>query len=133
VTALAARPFSTTWVVLSVLVFCAAELVLGYFVGSVVVGKYVSPMFHLKVQVLLNLGAYFVGGVAIGVLSPGVRVVEPAVGAFVSVGLTLIISWFLPYAFLRLSFEKLLLGGGIAFVIALMGAKLGERLTGNLR
>ena len=125
--------FSNFWLVVSIVLFCAVELVIGGFVGSVVVGKYVSQMFHYKIQVMLNLGSYLVGGVVIGVISPGVRIVEPAVGAAVSVAMVLSISIFLPNRWLHFSMNKLLVGGGIAFVIALLGARFGEKLMGNVR
>jgi hypothetical protein len=125
--------FSNFWLVMSILIFVVVELVVGGLIGGVIVGKYVSPMFHLKVQMLLNLGAYFMGGILIGVLSPGVRIIEPAVGAFISVAVVLMISWFLPYTFMRMDFGKMLLGGGIAFFLALAGARIGERSMGNIR
>ena len=125
--------FSTMWMFISIGVFIVAEVVLGWFVGTFLLGGYVSQMWHLKVQVLLYLGAYFVGGIGIGVVSPGIRVVEPAMGAFVSVFLTLAISLFLPYTFMRLSIGKLLVGGFIAFAIAFAGARIGERVMGNVR
>ena len=59
--------------------------------------------------------------------------IEPALGAFVSVGLTLAISIFLPYTFMRMSFGKMLIGGGIAFFIAFAGARIGERFMGNVK
>jgi hypothetical protein len=123
--------FSTFWMVMSILTFLVAEVILGWFVGTFLLGGYVSQMWHLRMQVLLYLGAYFVGGIFIGVVSPGLRMIEPAMGAFVSVFLTLAISLFLPYTFMRLSFGKLVVGGLIAFAIAFAGARIGERFMGN--
>ena len=125
-------PFSNAWLVISIVLFCAVELFLGGFVGGVVLGKYVSQMLHLKLQMMLNLGSYFIGGILIGVLSPGIRIIEPAVGAFISVGMVLCISYFLPHYFIRMEFSKLLIGGGIAFALAYFGARFGEKLTGNI-
>jgi hypothetical protein len=127
------RPFSTSWLVVSVLVFCGVELFLGGFVGQVLVGRYVSQMLHFKLQVMLNLGSYFLGGLLIGFISPGIRILEPAIGAFVSVAMVLSISFFLPYTFMRLNTGGLLIGGGIAFVLALLGARFGEKLAGNIK
>jgi hypothetical protein len=56
---------------------------------------------------LLNLGSYLAGGVVIGLFSPGLRMLEPALAAAVSVGLTLIIALFLPQSFMRFSLVKL--------------------------
>ena len=87
---------------------------------------------RMVLQGVLNLLSFFVGGVVIGVVSPGLRIDEPAVGAFLSVGLLLVVTLFTPYSFISFSLTKLLLGGGIAFALALSGAKLGERITGKL-
>jgi hypothetical protein len=125
--------FSTFWMVMSIVVFIVAEVVIGYVVGTFLLGSYVSRMWHLRMQVVLYLGAYFVGGLVVGLISPGVRMIEPAIGAFVSVFLTLAISLFLPHTFMRLDFGKLLLGGGIAFAIAFAGARIGERMMGNVK
>jgi hypothetical protein len=127
------RPFSTAWLVISVLVFCGIELLLGGFVGQVLVGRYVSSMLHFKLQVMLNLGSYFIGGLLVGFISPGIRILEPAIGAAISVAMVLSISFFLPYTFMRMNTSGLLIGGGIAFVLALLGARFGEKLAGNIR
>ena len=112
-------------------IFIGFELVLGGLVGQVVMGRYMSHSLRFLLQGALNLASYFIGGVVIGVISPGLRIQEPAVGAFLSVALMLSLSLFTPYSFIRFSLFKLLIGGGIAFILALTGAKLGERLTGK--
>lgn len=127
------RPFSTGWVVASVLLFMGVELFLGGFVGEVICGRYFSQMLALRLQVVLNLSSYFIGGFIIGLISPGIRMLEPAIGAAISVALTLLIAVFLPSVFLRVTQDKLLIGGAIAFALALAGAYLGERLAGNIR
>lgn len=127
-----AAPFSNAWLVISIVLFCAVEIFFGGFIYEVVIRRYLSQMFHLKMQVMLNLGSYFIGGVVIGVISPGIRVVEPAVGALASVAMVLMISFFLPYRFITFSFTKLLVGGGIAFLLAYFGARWGEKIMGNI-
>jgi len=42
-----------------------------------------------------------------------------------------VLTLFTPYWFIRFSMVKLLVGGAIAFFLALTGAKLGERVAGN--
>ncbi|HIG18348.1 MAG TPA: hypothetical protein EYQ31_14310 [Candidatus Handelsmanbacteria bacterium] len=123
--------FSMKWVLFSVLIYITAEIVLGLWVGGVVVGKYISISLRFMLQGLLNLASYFVGGFIIGLISPGLRIYEPAAGAFLAVSLTLLLSFFTPYSFIQFSMTKMLLGGGIAFFLALAGARLGERLCGN--
>ena len=123
--------FSSKWMLASMAIFMAAELILGGFVGSVVIGRFMSLSLRFMIQGLLNLLSFFVGGIIIALVSPGRRIHEPAVGAFLSVALMLSLSIFTPYSFIRFSLTKMLIGGAIAFCLALTGAKLGERLTGN--
>ena len=125
------QTFSWKWVMASMAIFIGFELVLGGLVGQVVMGRYMSHSLRFLLQGALNLASYFIGGVVNGVISPGLRIQEPAVGAFLSVALMLSLSLFTPYSFIRFSLFKLLIGGGIAFILALTGAKLGERLTGK--
>jgi hypothetical protein len=111
--------------------FVITEVLLGLVLGNLVVGRYVSMSLSFMMQGLLNLASYFVGGFIIGVISPRIRILEPALGAALCVALMLGVTLFTPYSFLRFDTFKLLLGGGIAFVLALAGAGLGERLMGN--
>lgn len=126
------RPFSIPWVFISLFTFVAVELLLGGLLGNVVVGRYMSISLRFYIQGLLHLTSFFVGGMVVGVLSPGVRIQEPAAGAFLAVGLMLIMTVFTPYSYIRFSLTKLLIGGVIAYALALTGAKLGERVMGNL-
>jgi len=127
------RPFSFAWMLASLGIFIGTELILGGLVGEYVVGRYASISLKFMLQGLLNLVSYFIGGLIIGVVSPGVRIREPAAGAFLAVALMLSMSLFTPYSFIRFSVPKLLVGGAIAYVLALTGARLGEKLTGQLR
>ncbi len=124
--------FSVPWVFISLFTFVAVELLLGGLLGNVVVGRYMSISLRFYIQGLLHLTSFFVGGMVVGVLSRGVRIREPAAGAFLAVGLMLIMTVFTPYSYIRFSLTKLLIGGVIAYALALTGAKLGERVMGNL-
>lgn len=123
--------FSWTWVFISVAIFVAAEVLLGGLVGKLVVGRYASMSLRFLLQGALNLASYFVGGMLVGIISPRVRILEPAVGAFISVSAMLFMALFTPYSFIRFSTFKMVIGGGVAFLLALSGARLGERLVGN--
>ena len=90
------RPFSSGWTILSLVLFLAVELVIGTWLGPLISGAYVSPMFHYQVQMLLHLFALYLGGVTVGLLSPGRRLLEPAVGAFISVLVVFLMSFFMP-------------------------------------
>ena len=126
------QPFSWRWVLLSVIIFIGLELLLGGLVGDLVAGQYKSLHLQFVLQGLLNLAGYFLGGFFIGLVSPKVRILEPAVGAFVSVALMLSLTFLTPYKFLQFSTGKLIIGGLIAVALALTGAKLGEKITGQI-
>ena len=128
---MAAKPFSKGWVLISLAVFIGAEIALGVVVGELVVGRYVSHNLRFMVQGILHVSSFFVGGFIIGFISPGVRITEPAVAAFIAVGVSMVLTLFTPYTFIRASMSKLIIGGVIAYALALAGARLGERLTGN--
>jgi len=112
-------------------IFIVLELILGGLVGEFVAGRYKSLHLAFLLQGLLNLVSYFIGGIIIGVISPGIRVSEPGAGAFLSVALMLLMTLFTPYSFLQFSITKLVIGGIFACCLAMYGATLGERLTGQ--
>jgi hypothetical protein len=121
------QPFSWVWVFISMALFVGSELVLGGLVGGLLVGRFTSIGLRFMLQGVLYLISFFAGGLVIGVISPRVRILEPAVGAALTVALMLTVTIFTPYSFIHFSTSKLLVGGAMA----LTGARLGERLTGN--
>jgi len=123
------QPFSTKWMLASMAIFIGIELLLGGIVGQIVVGRFMSLSLRFMLQGLLNVVSFFIGGFIIGVISPGLRVREPATGAFLSVAFMLILSIFTPYSFIRFSLAKMIIGGVVAFCLALTGAKIGEKVT----
>lgn len=125
--------FSWKWVLISMAVFMAVELILGGLIGQVLLGRYMSISLGFMLQGLLHLISFFIGGVIVGLISPGIRIQEPAVGAFLSVALMLSLSLFTPYSFIRFSLFKMILGGVVAFCLALAGAKIGESWSGHRR
>lgn len=125
------RPFSRSWVLISMAVFITAEILIGYLLGGIIVGKYVSIGLRFIMQGLCMLFSFYVGGLIIGLVSPGVRIAEPAVGAFLSIALMMILTLFTPSFFYHFSLIKVVFGGGIAFALALAGAKTGEKIMGN--
>ena len=126
------QSFSKKWMIASTAIFIAVELFLGGLIGEVVVGRFMSISLRFLLQGLLNLVSFFIGGFIVGVISPGVRTVEPAAGAFLSVAIVLALSFFTPYSFIHFSLTKMLIGGGVAFFLALAGARLGEKVVGNI-
>ena len=112
-------------------VFIGVELLLGGIVGELVVGRFMSLGLRFMLQGSLYLAGFFAGGLIVGLVSPGLRIREPAAGAFISVALMLALSIFTPYSFIRFSLFKMIVGGAIAFCLALTGARIGEKLTGH--
>lgn len=127
------RPFSWSWVGLSLLIFIGMEVLIGIGVGQLVVGRYLSIGTSFMVRGSIQLVAFFLGGFIVGVVSPGIRMAEPAVGAFGAVALTMVVALFTPYTFMRMGLGRLLVAGTIAMLLALWGAWVGERLTGTVK
>ena len=127
------KDFSMAWVVASFFIFMAVELFFGGFVGEVVLGAYVSSVWHAKAQLILILTSYLVGGFLVGFFSPGLRLVEPSVGAFCSVIFVGLMKYFLPYSFFGYNNNSnLFLGGAIALGLAWVGAYSAEKLMRNV-
>ncbi len=127
------HPFSMRWVFASVLIYTAMEIGIAVFLApAIFAGQLASPMLQIRLQMLMHLGSFYVGGVAVGVISPGVRLTEPAVGAFIAVVLVFLMSVFMPMSFMQFDLTKIAVGGGMAMVLALMGAFTGERIMGNV-
>ena len=125
------RPLSKNWIIISFIIFITIEIILGGFIGQLVAGTFMSYSLRHLLQGLLNLISYLIGGFIIGLISPGIRVIEPAIGAFLSVAIMLILSIFTPFTFIHFSLIKMLIGGAIAFFLAMSGAKFGEKIMRN--
>jgi hypothetical protein len=126
-------PFSWSWAMASVVIFTAMEIAIAVFLApAMFAGRLASPMLQLRLQMLLHLGSFWLGGVAVGVISPRVRLVEPGVGAFLAVMITFMMSFFMPTHWMSFDLTKLAIGGGIAFALALAGAYTGEKIMGNV-
>lgn len=111
--------------------FVGIELVLGALVGELLLGNAFSYNLRFLLQGLLNIASYFLGGLLIGAVSPGLRLREPAVGAALAIVLMFSLTALTPFRFIGATGGKLVLGAAIAFCLALIGAALGEKLTGN--
>ena len=123
------KKLSWMWIIMSMVIFLAIELLLGGVAGRLIAGRFVGHVFWIKIEVILMLVSYFIGGMLVGLVSSGIRIFEPAVGAFFAVLFTFIYSFFTPHRFFGFSINRLVIGGIIAFVLALIGADLGERIA----
>lgn len=126
------KDLSWIWVFSSFWVFVLLELFLGGIIGGMMIGRFVPHMLTYQFEVLLLLSSFFIGGAVVGLISPTVRILEPALAAFGSVLLTLSVGLFSPYQFLAFSWTRLIIGGGIAFLLALLGARFGEKLSARM-
>lgn len=125
---------SARWIGISYGVFIASELLLGGLVAKVIAGRFVGHVSQLRLEAILILVSYYLGGFLVGFASPRVRVAEPAIGAALSVATTFVIAFFSPLGFLSFKAARVLAGGVIAFLLALAGARTGEKaaaLLGN--
>ena len=119
------------WVLISLVVYIGLEVLLGGVLGYLL-NQFVSHPFQIRLELILMVVSYFIGGLVIGLISREVRLLEPAVGAFLAVGLTFLYAFFTPVHFFGFSPQRIMIGGAIAFALALLGADLGERIAGRL-
>lgn len=125
------EPVSTPWIVGALAIYLVAEALLGGLLGTLL-GGFVSHPFRMRIEVLLLLTSFWVGGFVVGLVSPKVRLLEPGVAAFLAVALTSLYAVFMPMTWFVFSVGRVLLGGGIAFGLALWGADSGERVAARL-
>lgn len=127
------QPFAWRWVFTSMFLFLALELVLGEGMTHLLEGRTLSDGTALLMRNGLQIAAFFIGGAVIGIVSPKLRLLEPALGAVGCMGLVVVMTWMTPLQFYGYSGLKLLAACVVSFTVALAGAWIGERLTGNLR
>lgn len=115
------------------LAFIAAELLIGGVLGEIVFGRMLSINTNFLLQGLLNLAGFAAGGFAIGLLSPGRRIAEPAIGAAATLVLISILTLFVPFRYMGYTSGSLVIAAAVAAAIAAGGAYMGEKLTGNVQ
>ncbi|MDP2342024.1 MAG: hypothetical protein Q8O67_13785 [Deltaproteobacteria bacterium] len=114
-------------------IYTAMEIGIALFLApAIFAGRLASPMLQMRMQMIMHLASFYVGGVVVGVISPGVRLTEPAIGAFVAVMIVFLMSFFMPHSFMHFDLTKIAVGGGIGFGLGLAGAWSGERIMGNV-
>ncbi|MBN1423624.1 hypothetical protein JXA88_03620 [Candidatus Fermentibacteria bacterium] len=125
------RGISRTWVIASMIVFLMTELVIGTVVGSLFAG-HPGHVVHMRIEMLVMLASYFVGGLVMGFVSRGSRLDEPIIAAFLAVVITFCLTLFTPLRFFRFSVTRVLIGGVIAAGFAVAGVDLGARAAAGL-
>ena len=123
--------FCKKWMWFSFGIFIIIELVMGAVIGELIAGTFKSHNMRFMLQGLLHVTSFFLGGLVIGFISPGVRVAEPAIAAALAILVISLLTFFTPYSFFRFSLGKLVIASTIAFFLALKGAALGEKLSGK--
>lgn len=112
--------------------FIAAELLIGGVLGEIVLGRMVSINTSFLLQGLLNLAGFALGGFIIGLVSPGRRIVEPAIGAAATMVLISVLAIFVPFRYMGYTGGRFLIAAAIAAGIGAAGAYSAEKLTGNV-
>jgi hypothetical protein len=127
------QSFSWAWVIASVLIITGMEIGIAVVISPLLLAsRLATQMVQLRLDMLMHLGSFLLGGWLVGIISPRVRMWEPAVGALISVMLVFLMSFFLPQTWMRWDWNKIVIGGGIAFVLALAGAYTAEKWMGNV-
>ncbi len=118
------QAFSFTWVWLSLGSFLVAQNILLLF-------PFFSRTMHgsLLIEVLINVITYFLGAFMVGVVSPKVRIMEPAVAAVIAVLLVHLSGLWTPYNYMPFNLGKAVILSVIVFCIAWAGAVYGEKFT----
>ncbi len=109
------------WVLGSIVIFLIAQVLLSVVFGLLGV---LTLGIGFVLFIILKPVTYFVGGYLTGLLSKGVTLAEPAVGAVI---MTLLGSFF---DISRIHHSRLgwaIVSSIVAFVVALVGASMGER------
>lgn len=127
------QPFSWAWVTATVLIITAMEIGIAIVISpALLASKLASQMVQLRLDMIMHLGSFLLGGWFVGIISPRVRMWEPAVGAAIAVIIVFLMSFFLPHSYLRWDWSKIFVGGGIGFGLALAGAYTAEKWMGNV-
>lgn len=113
------------WVLVSLGILLVGQVILSV---SLTVFGILTLGFGFVLFIIFKPLVYFLGGLVTGWVSPGITVIEPAVGAFI-------------ISVLGILFDNTRFGAGrivwaaisgvVAFVVALIGASIGERMQGN--
>ncbi len=126
------QPFAWRWVFASMMLFIALELALGEGMAHLLAGRVLSDGTSLLMRNGLQLAAFFTGGAIIGVVSPKLRLLEPALGAVGCMVLIVVMTWMTPIRFYGYGGVKLFAACVVSFGVALAGAWIGERVMGNV-
>lgn len=123
------KKFSWPWLLFSLVVFIVAEISIAGLFQTNLFWTFIPQSFRYLVEIVSFLISFLVGGMIVGLVSPSIRVLEPAIAAFFSVVVLLSNGFFTQHGFYDFSLIKLIIGGSIAFALAMSGARLGEKIA----
>lgn len=123
------KHFSWAWMLASLVVFIIAEIAIAGLFQTNLFWSFIPQSFRFLVEIVSFAISFLVGGMIVGLVSPSIRVLEPAIAAFFSVIILLSNGFFTPHGFADFSVIKMLIGGSIAFALAMSGARLGEKIA----
>ncbi len=126
------QPFAWRWVFGSMVIFIVLELAMGEGMARVLEGRVLSDGTGMLLRNGLQLAAFFIGGLTIGVVSPKLRLIEPALGAAGCMLFIGALTWMTPVRFYSFGGIQLIVACAVSFVVALAGAWMGERVMGNI-
>jgi hypothetical protein len=126
------QPFAWRWVFASMALFVGLELIMGEGMAQLLSGRVLSDGTGMLLRNGLQLAAFFLGGLIIGVVSPKLRLIEPAIGAVGCMVLIVVLTWMTPLRFYGFGGVKLLAACAVSFGVALSGVWVGERVMGNV-
>jgi stress response protein SCP2 len=126
------KSFSWGWMLSSLVVFIIAEIAIAGLFQTNLFWSFIPQSFRYLVEIVSFALSFLLGGIIVGLVSPSIRVLEPAIAAFFSVIILLSNGFFTPHGFADFSLIKMLIGGSIAFALAMSGARLGETIAAKM-
>jgi hypothetical protein len=123
------KSFSWAWMLASLVVFIITEIAVAGLFQTNLFWSFIPQSFRFLVEIVSFAISFLMGGMVVGLVSPSIRVLEPALAAFFSVIILLSNGFFTPHGFADFSIIKMLIGGSIAFALAMSGARLGEKIA----
>jgi hypothetical protein len=114
------------WIIISMVIISMVQILVSFVYGVFVVATF---GIGLVLIFLVKPFAYFVGGMITGIISPGMPILEPALGAALITLLGAL--WDFRY-FSGLKFFFLLVVTAVAFVLSMIGTRVGEKIQHNL-
>jgi stress response protein SCP2 len=126
------KSFSWVWMLASLVVFIIAEIAIAGLFQTNLFWSFIPQSFRYLVEIVSFALSFLLGGIVVGLVSPSIRVLEPAIAAFFSVIILLSNGFFTQHGFADFSLIKMLIGGSVAFALAMSGARLGETIAAKM-